>query len=311
VRLTATPSAAAFPSVAPKGKRIAFSVRIQDENIWRMDLDRKEPATVVIDSPQTDSTPAISPDGKTLAFRSSRTGQSEVWLSNINGTSLKRLTHSGGAQAGNPDWSPDGHLLAYTAALHSVPHIWIIPREGGAPWRLTNGQDSESVPRWSRDGHSIYYATYASGASEIWRKPINSGPAVQITHTGAISGQESPHAQWLYFTKGELKPGLWRQPLAGGPEEEVAPELPARLWGNWRAEKDGVYFLSFAWERPYTENLYRFDPVTHQTRIVATTPGIPAPFGAGLALSPDRRWVYFVQVDRLGVSLYFAEDLAW
>jgi sugar lactone lactonase YvrE len=286
-----------------------FAVRIQDENIWRMDLRGNEPATRVIESPQTDSTPAVSPDGALLAFRSSRTGHSEIWLTRCDGGSPWLLTHSGGAEAGSPDWSPDGRLLAYTANLNTVPHIWLIPRSGGTAKRLSSDMASETTPYWSRDGASIYYASNASGAFEIWRKPVDGGPAVQMTHTGAISGQESFDRQWLYFTKGERTPGVWRQPLAGGPEEEVAPQLPGSLWGNWRTGRGGVYFLSFAWVRPYSERLYFFEQATGLSRVVASTPGIPAPFGAGLGLSPDERWAYFVQVDHLGVSLYFAEDL--
>ncbi len=311
LRLTATPPASAFPSISPQGNRVAFAVQMQDENIWRVDLRGELPPGAVVASTATDSTPAVSPDGTLLAFRSSRTGPSEVWVSGPGGRSPRRLTHSGGAQAGNAEWSPDGRWLAYTAALNGPPHVYLIPRDGATANRLTSDGTSETKPQWSRDGRAIFYCSNASGDDEIWRKPVNGGAAVQITHAGGVYGQESLDGRALFFTKGKSVPGLWRQPLDGGAEELVTAQLAARDWGNWRVVSNGVYFLSFVWRTPFEENFYFFDSATRQTRKVATVPGIAAPFGAGLSVSPDQRYIYFVQVDHWGVGLYLAEAVEW
>ncbi|HZU75971.1 MAG TPA: hypothetical protein VFA70_04350, partial [Dehalococcoidia bacterium] len=85
---------------------------------------------MVVASAWTDSNPSLSPDGALLAFRSARTGTSEIWVSTANGGTARRLTHSGGAQCGSPDWSPDGRWIAYDARLHSVPHVCSMPAAG-------------------------------------------------------------------------------------------------------------------------------------------------------------------------------------
>ena len=309
VRVTAVEPGAAFPTIAPQGRRIAFAVRIQDENIWRVDADGGNPPVPVIDSPQLDSAPSVSPDGATLAFSSRRTGASEIWVSGLHGESPRRLTHVAGAENGGPEWSVDGKNILFTSARKGPPHVWVVPREGGEPRRLTSDTFGETSASWSRDGRSVYYASSASGISEIWKKALDGGPAVQITHDGAVRGQESFDGSWLYFTKGEEKAGLWRQPLSGGPAELVASELPERLWGAWRVTQGGVFFLSFVWRQPYTEKLYFYDQSTGTTRLAMSMPGVAAPFGAGLGVSPDGRSVYFVQVDRWGVGLYLADDL--
>jgi Tol biopolymer transport system component len=305
--------------VAPHGDRIAFAVRIEDPNIWRLDLDShglagSGPATPVAQSTATDANPALSPDGALLAFRSGRTGISEIWLSDALGKSARRLTECNGGWCGNPDWSPDGRLLAYEATRNGSPQIYIISRDGGAAKRLSSTQETtnETMPHWSRDGHSIYCASNASGEYQIWKRHLEGGPPEQITRSGGYSAQESFDGHSIFFTKSEAKSGLWRQSLAGGPEELVASQLPANMWGNWRVTKNGVYFISFVWEeRPFTQTLYFYDSATGQVRVAARVPGIAMPFSAGLAVSADERSVYFVQVDRWGVGIYFAEDIKW
>jgi Tol biopolymer transport system component len=312
IRLTATTRSGAWPSVARMGNRVAFSIQTDDENVWRLDLDGKRPPAPVLDSTSIDTNPSLSRDGEYLAFRSSRTGSSEIWVSKSDGTSAHRLTHYNGAQCGSPDWSPDGRSVAYDARLNGPPHVYVVSREGNSARRLTTDDANEVVPHWSRDGRSIYYASNASGAYEIWKKALDGGPAVQVTHNGGYSAQESFNGQILYFTKGPSVAGIWRQPLPAGPEELVAPELPGRMWGNWRVTTSGVYFLDFNFaEKPYSAKLYFYDFVTRRTRIAARTNGIAAAFNSGLAVSPDERTVYFVQVDHFGASIYLAEGLAW
>jgi hypothetical protein len=105
---------------------------------------------------------------------------------------------------------------------------------------------------------------------------------------------------------------LSRQPVAGGPEEEVASELKGRMWGNWRVAKNGVYFVDFGWEeKPYSVKLYLYDFASWQTRLAARTNGIAAPFNSGLAVSPDERSAFYVQVDHWGTAIYLAEGLTW
>jgi Tol biopolymer transport system component len=304
IRLTATIRSGAWPSVARVGNRVAFSIQTDDENVWRLDLDGQRPPAPVLDSTWIDTNPSLSQDGEYLAFRSSRTGSSEIWVSKSDGTSAHRLTHYDGAQCGSPDWSPDGRSVAYDARMNGPPHVYVVSREGNSARRLTTDEANEVVPHWSRDGRSIYYASNASGTYEIWKKALDGSPAVQVTHNGGYSAQESFDGKMLYFTKGPSLPA--------GPEELAAPELRGRMWGNWRVTKSGVYFLDFNFaEKPYSAKLYFYDFATRRTRIAARTNGIAAAFNSGLAVSPDERTVYFVQVDHFGASIYFAEGLSW
>jgi len=57
------------------------------------------------DSSAFDGSPFWSPDGKKLAFNSSRDGNSEIYVTNADGSGQKRLTNNP-ASDGNPSWSP-------------------------------------------------------------------------------------------------------------------------------------------------------------------------------------------------------------
>jgi hypothetical protein len=92
---------------------------------------------------------------------------------------------------------------------------------GDSARRLTTDDANEVVPHWSRDGRSIYYASNASGVYEIWKKALDGGSAVQVTHNGGYSAQESFDGKMLYFTKGPSVAGIWRQPL---------PALDPKSW---------------------------------------------------------------------------------
>jgi Tol biopolymer transport system component len=53
-------------------------MQTDDENVWRLDLDGQRPPATVLDSTWIDTNPSLSRDGEYLAFRSARTGSSEM-----------------------------------------------------------------------------------------------------------------------------------------------------------------------------------------------------------------------------------------
>ena len=89
-RLPFAPTFADEPAVSRRGRRLVYTAYRQDINIWRVDLvrpDRKPSAPVsIISSTRLDSSPAVSPDGKRIAFVSERTGAWDVWLCDRDGS---------------------------------------------------------------------------------------------------------------------------------------------------------------------------------------------------------------------------------
>src|SRR5262249_47767508 len=101
------------PHIAARGGRMVYSHHIFDPNVWQLPLEGPDakagiPKGVIL-STQTDSNPQYSPDGKRIAFESSRTGFYEIWVCNADGANPVQLTSfkTDGVVA-QAHWSPDG-----------------------------------------------------------------------------------------------------------------------------------------------------------------------------------------------------------
>jgi len=110
------------PQVSPDGKWVAYTVTTPDmdgnrnaSNIWI--VPTAGGAAMQLTQSGHDTAPVWSPDGQTLAFLSSRSGESQVYLLSMEGGEAHALAHlSGGADIAK--WSPDGKTIAFTSAAY-------------------------------------------------------------------------------------------------------------------------------------------------------------------------------------------------
>src|SRR5581483_8909384 len=261
------------------GRHLVYSQFFEDANIWRVLLGSNRSVRVqdkVISSTQYDSSPQFSPDGRKVTFRSNRAGNHEIWISDRDGGNAFQLTNFGGPLTGTPRWSPDGRWVAFDSRPEGQPDIYKIAAEGGPPQRMTDEPSEDVVPSWSRDGTWIYFASNRSGSLQVWKVPAEGGSKVQVTHGGGFAAFESADRKFLYYSKGRSVSGLWRLPLAGGPEEPVLSDLKPGFWGYWEVVRDGIYFVDQTAPGGSAEICF-FDLATHRrSRItaIAATPAI-------------------------------------
>lgn len=143
--------------------RLFFSVQWPDHSqIYSMRPDGSDRVCLTPTS-DTDHHPAVSPDGKTVAFTTLRDGVRAIYLMNPDGTNQRRLTHEG--DAGLCAWSPDGKRLAFSSNRSGRYCIYVMNADGTDVHRLTEGP-SEDCPVWSADGRRI---AYEGRQNNIWR----------------------------------------------------------------------------------------------------------------------------------------------
>ena len=111
--------------------------------------------------------PAISPDGRTVAF----TYKGSIYTVPAAGGEARRLT-SDESYDYAPVWSPDSKTVAYACDRFGNFDIFTVPASGGAPTRLTTHSASEMPYAFSPDGRKIYYGASISdpAASALFPK---------------------------------------------------------------------------------------------------------------------------------------------
>ncbi|HET9180305.1 MAG TPA: protein kinase [Terriglobia bacterium] len=130
--------------------------------------------------------PAISPDGRSVAFVSNREGHFNIYVGLVRGGSLVQITHDPNLKW-RPSWSPDGATLAFTRLNDwGTWDIWEVPALGGIPRRvILNATD----PDWSPDGHSLAYTNLSQeGYGGIWISGISGENARQAAPPWAVQG---------------------------------------------------------------------------------------------------------------------------
>jgi Tol biopolymer transport system component len=104
--------------------------------------------------------PHFSPDGDAVVFMSVKSGESQIYTVNIDGTGLKQLTNSANGNF-NPVWSPDGSEILFmsnrdkdecTISDDCGMELYKMDRDGGRQIRLTNDTHVDFYPVWSSDG---------------------------------------------------------------------------------------------------------------------------------------------------------------
>jgi len=311
-RLSAGSDHAYMPSISLKGNRLAYASGGWNENIWRATIGpnhRLEKLDRLIYSSMQEEGPQYSPNGKHIVFQSTRSGYFEIWRGDADGSNLVQLTNFNGPLTGTPRWAPDGRQIVFDTRPGAHPNVHVVSADGGPTRRFTNDSADEGVASWSHDGHWIYYMSNRTGTWQIWkRRADGGGQPVQITSNGGFAAFESPDGKELYYTKFN-DAGIWKVAVDGGPEAKVVDEPPAGYWGYFGVGPDGLYFIGDTGAREKPRPGFKFfDFTTGKITTMGEMEKFPFYGAPGLSVSPDARYLLYVQLDEGRNSLMLAEN---
>ena len=203
------------------------------------------------------SSPAVSPDGRQVAFVVRETdydankGRTDIWLAGVDGSSVRRLTSS---------------------------------------------PEADSDPQWSSDGRWVYFASTRSGGSQIWRIDPRGGEAEQVTKLPVDVGGYKlfPNggrvlvALEVYPDGKTLKETVARDEAKAKSKvkAQVYDQLLFRHWDQW---EDGKYSHLFAWDPAKPDDAKDLTPGQ-------ATDSPTHPFGGmeEVDIAPDGKSVAFV-----------------
>lgn len=281
------------PALSPDGATLAY-VRnnIDQTSTWRLEIpENGKPVpgpTKLISSTRRDFTADISPDGKRLVFSSTRSGATNLWMSDIDGSNLKRITSMG---ATTPRWSPDGRRIVFESSAAGNSEIYIINPDTNAIERLTFHPAPDVRPSWSRDGKYVYFSSSRTGKLQIWKVPETGGGAIQVTHRGGAYAIESADGKTVLYTSTDQPAKVRRVPVDGGEEVEVIDQ--AAGYSGIALARDGLCYLSSLTSTGAKLRYYNL--ATGASRLIAT---IDHPLHHYLSSPPDGRSVVYTEMDQ-------------
>ena len=106
--------------------------------------------------PGIDTTPAFSPDAKFITFASDRQDGQQLYIMDIRGDKLRRVSFGSGAYS-KPVWSPDGTLIAFTKMKSGQFHVGVMSPNNKGERILASGYLLEGV-KWSPNGRFLIYS---------------------------------------------------------------------------------------------------------------------------------------------------------
>jgi len=304
-RLEIAGSRAEHPATVASRDRLAFARFDWDAHVYRFNGAR--PAERIVPSSSYEGDPTFSPDGRSVAFTSGRSGNIAIWVAASDGTAARQLTPERWGQQGSPNWSPDGRVIAFDA--HDADdhvHVWTIAAEGGQPQRITGQKGDQTTPTWSRDGRWIYFSDHRANRRDIWRVPAAGGAPEQVTRTGSgfLAYTSADDASLLYQPKVGDSP-LLMMPL-GGPG--VARTLVACVRSAAFAVAGPAVFY-VACGPGSSPSLRVIDVVSGRDKLLGRLEHFPPDAShVNLAVAPDGKTVLFRGLLRRGGDLMMIEN---
>ena len=236
-------------SLLRDGTKIAYSKGRAVGNLWRVPIREDRPATwsdaeqLTFDEAEIEGID-ISPDGESVLFDSDRGGDTDLWILELEPSSLVQVTTDPSDDFVGA-FSPDGQSIAFYSLRSGNRDIWPQRLDGGPAQRLTFDETEDYYPVWTPDGASLVYMVPGVSSWEFrWMHADGSSQ-----RSLSVGGLQFPiYPKWsrqgngLVFANWVESPSLWYQ-------EELDAE-PRRLtekaghYATWSLDGSEVYFIA-------------------------------------------------------------------
>ncbi|HSE28371.1 MAG TPA: hypothetical protein VLA95_09100 [Gemmatimonadales bacterium] len=132
--------------------------------------------------------PTFAPDGRRLAFVSTRAGPPQIYAMSADGTDQELLAPFNFGVDGpsnGPEWSPDGASVAFHREIDRAPQIFLLDVAARRNRQLTSAGRNED-PTWAPDGRHLAFVSDRSGQRQLWIVDIETGRVRQIRTSAAV-----------------------------------------------------------------------------------------------------------------------------
>jgi Tol biopolymer transport system component len=185
--------------------------------------------------------PAISPDGKHIAFSVHQRGLTLLYVMNSDGTETRVVTDSLELQ-GSPAWSPDGQSVISAVNAGDTPHLTRISLDGRTTSAVATGYSTD--PAVAPDGSFIVYSGPDIGTTFALQAVTSQGATHPIPNLSLTRGARHiaflPGTHSLVFLRGEIQhKNLWLLDLDTGSERQLTNISPGFDISDFDLSPDG------------------------------------------------------------------------
>ena len=245
-----------------------------------------------------DRWPAWSPDGRQIAFTSTRDADPEIYVMNADGTGARRLTTTPGRDA-HPAWSPDGRSILFQSPREDGhTRIFLMNADGSNQRALTRNIGFCGVPVWSPDARRILFQctddvqrTTQGKPWQLFSLDVTAGaqpaPLVRSTANDQVPSFSPDGKQILFYSDRSGINRLYLMPASGGEPSVLGNwTMPSRA-ASWAPDGKTIVFASGADGVPAAD-FYLTDSSGRTPVLLGSTKS-----HGGAVFSPDGRRLAF------------------
>jgi dipeptidyl aminopeptidase/acylaminoacyl peptidase len=312
------------PQLSPDGKTVMYVRTVTDAktgqrnaDIWSVPADGASAPRLLVGGEKSESSPRFLPDGKRIAFISSRSGTPQIYTANADGTDVKAVTKlAAGAQAPYV-FSPDGSRLAFVSDVY--------PECASEACNKERAEEAEKNPvkvhritrllfrHWTEWRENVRHHIFVTDLATGETKDLTPGDFDSPTYfyeSGALAF--SPDGKEIAFASNRegndaeawtTNQDIFVVPVTGGELRRLTPGKGYDVQPVYSPDGRSIVVRSqrragFEADRWYLEV---FDRATGQHRPVFETPDLSV---GDFAFSADRKSIFFTAADRGVENLY-------
>lgn len=260
-------SAAEPPFAAIVAAGTTATAAVLPDGTWQVELAPLYPG---------DTDPAVSPDGRRVAFVSERNGDPEIYVADAGTGDVRQLTRNERAD-GRPAWSPSGRAIAWQGGPRDAADLFVMRASGAGKRRLVGGPGDDVDPAWSPDGALIAFSSTRSGRRQLWAVPARGGePQLLADSPGrARAPSWAPGGRRLAFARETASDSeIWVLELANGSVRRLARGAGWDSRPDWSPRGD---FVAFARARAGRSSIWVADIDGARAHEIQGTDGLADP----------------------------------
>lgn len=227
VRIPLTTGTGFSPRLGPNYLLYVAAVGTSTESLWKL-ADGVATELWSVPGARILGGPAITPDGRHVAFSARLHGQTLLYVMQADGTNARIVVDSLELQ-GSPAWAPDGRSVTSGVVDHGAPRLFQMPLDGRPPSAFVKEYSID--PAWAPDGRFVVYSGPDIGTTFSVQAVTTDGgthalPPLTLTR-GARRLAFLPGRPALVLLRGEIQhKNLWLVDLETGAERQLTSLTP-------------------------------------------------------------------------------------